>query len=130
MEAFAPISAFRQVTIRVCTRHATDTVDLTEEVEALVAETGIERGTLTIRSFRSATALLLTQPEPLLLSPLEVGAPVCLDVQHGEVTRSRSERILLVDLDGPRGHDISVLIVGGREDESGYSLRSRTRRTA
>jgi thiamine phosphate synthase YjbQ (UPF0047 family) len=113
MEAFARISTFRQATITVQTDRATDIVDVTGQVDALVADTAIDRGTLNIRSFHDATALIVGEPDPLVLAMLRVGAPVCLNIKGGHVQREPGQRIFLVELGGPRRHEVSVLVVGG-----------------
>jgi thiamine phosphate synthase YjbQ (UPF0047 family) len=117
MEAFAPISTFRQATIQVRTRQPTDVVDVTDQVEALVADASIGRGTINIRSFHGASALIVSEPDPLVLAMADprplVGAPICLNVSGGHVQRRPGQRIFLVELDGPRRHDVSVLVVGG-----------------
>ena len=113
MEAFASISTFRQTTITVHTDRSTDIVDVTGQVDALVADTAIDRGTLNIRSFDDATALVVSETDPLVLPMPRVGAPVCLNVQGGHVQRGPGQRIFLVELNGPRRHDVSVLVVGG-----------------
>ena len=113
MEAFAPISTFRQATIEVHTRQPTDVIDVTDEVDALVATTSVGRGTLNIRSFHGASALVVSEPDPLVLAILRIGAPICLNVTDGQVQRDPGQRIFLVELNGPRRHDVSVLVVGG-----------------
>jgi thiamine phosphate synthase YjbQ (UPF0047 family) len=115
MEAFARISTFRQATIHLQSHQRTDVIDLTDEVESLVAGTAVERGTLNIRSFHGATAVLVGQPDPVVRAVRQVGAPVCMDVSAGRLRRNPGERIYFVDLDGPRNHDLSVLLVGGEE---------------
>ena len=46
---------------------------------------------------------------------LLLGPSVCLNVANGRLQLGRWQRVFLVELDGPRDRDVSVLLVGDRD---------------
>ncbi len=46
---------------------------------------------------------------------LLLGPSVCLNVANGRLQLGRWQRVFLVELDGPRGRDVSVLLAGDRD---------------
>lgn len=70
METLARSSTFRHTTLRIDTQHPTQFIDLTDDVEALVAETGIHTGLVNVQSLHTTTAIIVNEHEPLLLSDL------------------------------------------------------------
>lgn len=68
METLATSSTFRHTTIRFDTEHATQFIDLTDEIEVFVAEAGIHTGLVNIQSLHTTTAIIVNEHEPLLLS--------------------------------------------------------------
>jgi secondary thiamine-phosphate synthase enzyme len=153
MRTLAPSSILRHTTIRVETQDPTQFIDLTDEVEALVAKAGIQTGLVNIQSLHTTAAIVVNEHEPLLLADLtgllERVAPreafyqhddvslrtvncvpgepanghshcralllapaACLNVVHGRLQRGQWQRVFLVELDGPRSRDLSVLLIG------------------
>jgi len=154
METLARSSAFRHATIRIDTGQPTEFIDLTDRIEALVAESGARTGLINIQSLHTTTAIVVNEHEPLLLTDLaallESLAPqaaiyrhdnvslrasncvlgerpnghshcravllppsVCLNIVDGRLQLGRWQRVFLVELDGPRSREVSMLVVGG-----------------
>src|SRR5262245_65656651 len=79
METLAPASTYAHTTIGVVTEQATEFIDLTDRLEALVAEAGIDIGFVNVQTLHTTTAIVVNELEPLLLtdfaSLLERAAP-------------------------------------------------------
>jgi secondary thiamine-phosphate synthase enzyme len=153
VETHTLASTFRHARIRVATRHPTEFVDLTDRLERLVADAGLDVGFLNVQTLHTTTAVVVNEHEPLLLADfrglLEAAAPrdgryrhddstartvnitdaerpnghahcralllassACLNVAGGRLLLGRWQRVFLVELDGPRERDISVLAFG------------------
>jgi secondary thiamine-phosphate synthase enzyme len=139
--------------LRIATERPTEFIDLTEEVERLVAEAGIHTGLVNVQSLHTTTGLVVNEHEPLLLADfaelLARAAPQEADYRHDDMTcrtvnlapgerpnghahcralllptsvslnvaggclqLGRWQRVFLVELDGPRPREISVLVMG------------------
>jgi secondary thiamine-phosphate synthase enzyme len=153
METFAPVSTSRHTRIEIDTDRPTQFIDITDQIEAFVAASGVPYGIVNIQSLHTTTAIVLNEHEPLLLSDfstmlartvpraffyrhddlesrtvnvlpgeranghshcraLLLGASAALNVADGRLQRGRWQRIFLVELDGPRTREISVLLIG------------------
>jgi secondary thiamine-phosphate synthase enzyme len=153
MATVAPTSTFRHTRIRIASERPTAFIDLTQHVEALVAEAGIGVGFVNIQSLHTTTGVVVNEHEPLLLADfgalLEKVAPAdgsyrhddvsvrtvnlvpgersnghahcralflslsaCLNVAGGRLQLGRWQRVFLVELDGPRMREVSILLVG------------------
>lgn len=90
METLGRSSTFRHTTIRIETQHPTQFIDLTDEVEALVAESGIRTGLVNVQSLHTTTAIIVNEHEPLLLTDvaalLERVAPEDIVYRHDSVS--------------------------------------------
>ena len=88
METLAPVSACRFTRIRIATERPTEFIDLTERVNACVAETGILAGLVNIQSLHTTAAILVNEHEPLLLTDftalLERLSPVSGTYRHDD----------------------------------------------
>jgi secondary thiamine-phosphate synthase enzyme len=155
MELFAAASSHRHTTIRIPTERPTDFIDITGEIEALVAAAGVSFGLVNVQTLHTTTAIVVNELEPLLLEDaaalLERAAPAgaryrhddmtlrtvnvmpgervnghahcralllgpsaCLNIVEGRLLLGRWQRVFLVELDGPREREMSVLILGER----------------
>jgi secondary thiamine-phosphate synthase enzyme len=153
MQTAAPSPTCRHTTIRIETEHPTQFIDLTSDLEAFVAASGIQSGLLNIQSLHTTAAIVVNEHEPLLLTDmtglLERLAPVdavyrhddltqrtvncapgeppnghshcrslllgltaALNVADGALRLGRWQRVFLVELDGPRTRDVSLLLLG------------------
>ncbi len=66
METLVPAAICHHGRIRVATERAMEFIDLTDRVEALVAEAGIYAGLVNIQSLHTTTAIVINEHEPLL----------------------------------------------------------------
>jgi secondary thiamine-phosphate synthase enzyme len=157
MDTLTPLArrsaSAKAATIHVTTRHPLEFVDVTDQLEGLVAEVGIRAGILNVQTLHTTTAVVVNEHEPLLLADfqaqLEAAAPrdgryrhddmiartvnmtdaerpnghahcralllpssACLNVVQGRLRLGQWQRVFLVELDGPRERDLSVLVVG------------------
>ena len=66
MDTLASVSPCRSVTLSVTTDYQTQFVDLTERLQGLVRDTGLETGILNVQSLHTTTAVVVNEHEPLL----------------------------------------------------------------
>ena len=153
MPTLAPASVCRHTLFRLRTTRPTEFIDLTDRLQALVADAGIAVGLLNVQSLHTTTAIVVNEHEPLLLADFQtlldvaapdhgryrhddpvhrtvnvtpaeranghahcrallLGASACLNVVGGGLLLGRWQRVFLVELDGPRLREISVLVTG------------------
>ena len=153
MQTVAPSSTCRHTAIRIRTDRPTQFVDLTSDLEAFVAASGIQSGLLNVQSLHTTAAIVVNEHEPLLLgdmagllerlAPIDavyrhdnitlrtvncvIGEPpnghshcralllaaaTTLNVVDGHLQLGRWQRVFLVELDGPRTRDVSLLALG------------------
>ncbi len=153
MQTLAPASTCRHARLRIETHQSTEFIDITDHVEALVADAGIRDGLVNVHSLHTTTAVVVNEHEPLLLldfaellartAPLQppyrhddmtartvnvaagerpnghahcrallLGGAVMLNVAESRLQLGCWQRLFLIELDGPRPRDISVLIMG------------------
>ena len=67
MQTLVPAAICHHARIRVATRQTTEFIDLTVQIEAFAAEAGIHAGIINIQSLHTTTAIVVNEPEPLLL---------------------------------------------------------------
>jgi len=159
MELLALESPSLCTTFAITTYRHTEFVDLTERIEAVIAETGLRQGVVNIQSLHTTAAIVVNEHEPLLLrdfaalldrwSPrtgryqhddetqrtvnlapderanghahcqaLLLGTSVCLNVIRGQLHLGVWQRVFLVELDGPRRREVSVMAVGRFDRDS------------
>jgi secondary thiamine-phosphate synthase enzyme len=68
METLRPRSTSRHSTIQLETRHPTQFIDLTDELEGLVSKAGILNGLVNVQSLHTTAAIVVNEHEPLLLA--------------------------------------------------------------
>ena len=105
METLAPTSTFRHTTLRIETEHPTQFVDLTDEVNAFVAESRIRTGMVNIQGLHTTTAVFVNEHDPLLLTDvtalLERIAPQDGFYRHDNISLRSSNCVLA---ERPNGH--------------------------
>ena len=88
MDTLASVSPCHSVTLTVTTDYHTQFVDLTERLQSLVRETGLETGILNVQSLHTTTAVVVNEHEPLLLADfcdrLERFAPSGVPYRHDD----------------------------------------------
>jgi secondary thiamine-phosphate synthase enzyme len=153
METLAPAFVYRHTRVRIATERSTEFIDLTDSLEALLAESHIVTGFLNVQSLHTTAGIVVNEGEPLLLEDfasllhrvvpddvpyrhddeeartvnvnpgerpngwshckaLLLGPSACLNVLNGRLLLGRWQRVFLVELDGPRSREISVLLIG------------------
>ena len=90
METLTPASICRHTTIRIITERPTEFIDLTDRLEALVAQAGIRFGFVNVQTLHTTTAIVVNELEPLLLADfstlLENTAPRHAAYRHDDAT--------------------------------------------
>lgn len=153
MHTLVSPTTFRHATLRIATTRPMEFIDLTEQVETVVADAGIHTGLVNIQSLHTTTGIVVNEHEPLLLvdfaallarsaphdgdyrhddmssrtvnlapgeranghshcRALLLGATASLNVADARLQLGTWQRVFLVELDGPRPREISVLVVG------------------
>ena len=86
MEAVVPTRGFGHAHIRIATDRPTEFIDLTERLEALIAQSGIRFGFVNVQSLHTTAAIVVNENEPLLLTDfaavLERSAPAGAIYRH------------------------------------------------
>jgi secondary thiamine-phosphate synthase enzyme len=153
MPTVAPSPTCRHTTIHIQSQRATQFIDLTSDLEAFVAASGIHSGLLNVQSLHTTAAIVVNEHEPLLLTDMAgllerlapvdavyrhdditlrtvncvldeppnghshcrsllLGATTALNIADGRIRLGRWQRVFLVELDGPRTRDVSLLVLG------------------
>jgi secondary thiamine-phosphate synthase enzyme len=90
METVAPATTCRHRKIQLATERPFEFIDVTADVEALVAQTGIDVGFVNVQSLHTTTSIVVNEHEPQLLSDfaelLERAAPPTASYRHDDVT--------------------------------------------
>src|SRR6185503_445670 len=90
METLAARRTRRHTTLRIETEHPTQFIDITSDLEAFVAASGVQSGLLNVQSLHTTTAIVINEHEPLLLTDmvglLERLAPVAAVYRHDNIT--------------------------------------------
>lgn len=88
MATLTPTSIVRHTAIRITTARPTEFIDLTERLEALIAQSGISQGLVNVQTLHTTTGLLVNEHEPLLLADitalLERTAPADATYRHDD----------------------------------------------
>lgn len=154
MHTLAHAPACRHSRIQVETCRSTEFIDLTDQIEASVSDTGIRDGLVNVQSLHTTTAILVNEHEPLLLADfaslldrmapqhapyrhddmaartvnvapgerpnghahcraLLMGSSALLNLAGGRLQLGRWQRVFLVEMDGPRSREVSLLVLGG-----------------
>ena len=105
MQPVAPSPTCRHTTIRIDTDHPTQFIDLTSDLEAFVAASGIQSGLLNVQSLHTTAAIVVNEHEPLLLTDmaalLERVAPLDAVYRHDNITLRTVNCVLS---EPPNGH--------------------------
>ncbi len=129
------------IMMEIETANQSEIVDITASVERYVRESGIEDGICLVYSLHTTTALIINEADDALLNDvLELmerivpqgagykhdrgegnahahlraallGSSVVIPVEKGRLDLGRWQRILFVELDGPRKRRISVRLI-------------------
>ena len=106
METLTPVSVCRRATrIHLTTRHPTEFTDLTDRLEAVVADAGLHFGIVNVQTLHTTTGVVVNEHEPLLLTDfqalLEATAPVDRRYQHDDAA---ARTVNVTNGERPNGH--------------------------
>jgi secondary thiamine-phosphate synthase enzyme len=105
METLASNATYRHTRIRIATQHPTEFIDLTRQLEALVAQAGVQAGLVNIQSLHTTAGIVVNEHEPLLLDDfaalLERSSPQHGTYQHDDVNL---RAVNLLPGERPNGH--------------------------
>jgi secondary thiamine-phosphate synthase enzyme len=91
--------------IRITTTNPTEFIDLTERVDALAAEAGMQTGLIHLQSLHTTTGIVVNEHEPLLLGDfdrlLASAAPVDAPYRHDDMS---VRTVNLAPGERPNGH--------------------------
>jgi len=89
METFAPDTTYRHLKIQIATERPFEFIDVTPDVEALIAQAGIHVGFVNVQSLHTTTSIVVNEHEPQLLTDfaemLERAAPPTASYRHDDV---------------------------------------------
>jgi secondary thiamine-phosphate synthase enzyme len=98
-------STCRHARFRLTTTHPTEFIDLTDHLEAFVANARVRSGILNVQTLHTTTAVLVNEHEPLLLADfqglLERAVPGDACYRHDD-TSARTENVTAAER--PNGH--------------------------
>jgi thiamine phosphate synthase YjbQ (UPF0047 family) len=94
--------------VHLRTTEALGVFDLTARVEGFVRAAGLEAGWVNVQTRHTTTGICVNEDEPLLLADLQTL------VAAGRLQLGRWQRVLLLELDGPREREVSLLAMGER----------------
>ena len=115
METLAAAATCRHTRIRVETRRPTEFIDVTDRIESIVAEAGIDDGLVNIHTLHTTTAVVVNEHEPLLLADfatlLARTAPEHAPYRHDDMA---ARTVNLAAGERPNGHaHCRALLLGG-----------------
>ncbi len=125
VEALAAEAGLRTGLANIQTLHTTTAIVVNEHEPLLLTDVAalLERAAPRDAAYRHDNVTLRTVNCVLGERPnghshcraLLLGPSVCLNVANGRLQLGRWQRVFLVELDGPRSRDVSVLLVGDRD---------------
>ena len=105
MHTVMPAASCHYATLSVSTRHPTEFIDLTDRLEALVADSGVRSGIFNVQTLHTTTAIVVNEHEPLLLADfqmlLEAAAPAHGRYRHDDAA---FRTVNLTEGERPNGH--------------------------
>ena len=105
METFALDTTCRHTKVQIVTERPLEFVDVTPDLEALVAQSGIDVGFVNVQSLHTTTSIVVNEHEPQLLTDfaelLERAAPPKASYRHDDV---RLRTVNLVSGERINGH--------------------------
>ena len=105
METLSSASTCRHTTIHLSTRHPTEFIDVTDQLEGFVADAGLRVGVINVQTLHTTTGIVVNEHEPLLLGDfqalLEESAPCDGRYRHDDATL---RTVNLTEHERPNGH--------------------------
>lgn len=105
--------------LAVRTHEGVEVVDLTARVEAFLEAAALEAGWVNVHSRHPAAGIAVNENEPGLVPDAHGGAlhlrtAETVNVAAGRLQLRPRQRVLLVELDGPREREVSMFALGER----------------
>ena len=116
MTAPATTFIYRHVKVQVITEQPLELIDITDNVAALVHDVDMQSGFVTMQSPHVTTAIVLNEGDVLRIRPA-----ASLEVADGRLKLEPNERALLVESDGPRTRELSVILMGQANVEDTFA---------
>ena len=107
MAAPATSFVYRHLKVQITTEKPIELIDITEDVESLISDLDMLNGFVSLQSPHVTTALVLNEGDVLRIRPA-----ASLEVVDGQLKLRENERALLVESDGPRARELSVILIG------------------
>ena len=116
MAAPAMTFIYRHVKLRITTEQPVELIDITRNVESLIADVDMLNGFVSLQSPHVTTAVVLNEGDVLRIRPA-----AALEVADGRLKLRGDERALLVEADGPGARELTVILIGQAVEEAdGY----------
>jgi secondary thiamine-phosphate synthase enzyme len=113
METFAPDTTYRHVKIQIATGRPFEFIDVTPDVEALIAQAGIHVGFVNVQSLHTTMSIVVNEHEPQLLTDfaemLERAAPPTSSYRHDDV-RLRTVNVIPGERTNGHSHCQALLL--------------------
>jgi thiamine phosphate synthase YjbQ (UPF0047 family) len=107
MAAPATTFIYRHVKVRITTEQPVELIDITENLAALIDDVDLLDGFVSVQSPHVTTAVVLNEGDVLRIRPA-----ASLEIADGRLKLGANERALLVESDGPRARDLTVILIG------------------
>ena len=115
MTAPATTFIYRHIKVSIVTEKPVELIDITDDVAALVSDVEMQNGFVNMQSPHVTTAIVLNEDDVLRIRPA-----VSFEVVDGRLKLAENERALLVESDGPRARELSVILIGQRYFEPDF----------
>ena len=104
--------------VHVTTRTRPEFIDITDRLAAVIDRSGVFEGVVNVQTLHTMTAVAIDDAgegdAPARCGALPLTGSICLNVADGRLVLGGSQRVLLVELDGPAIRSVSVVVVPAR----------------
>ncbi len=112
MDTPAPTFVYRHTRLGILTEHAADLVDLTDGLDALLAQSAMNTGIVSVHTCQPGTAIVVTADPSSGLTHRADDSATWLPIAGGRLRLDAAARVFLVELAGPAAREIAVVMVG------------------
>jgi thiamine phosphate synthase YjbQ (UPF0047 family) len=103
---------YRHTRLGILTEHPADLVDLTDGLDALLADSAMNSGIVSVHTCQPGAAIVVAA-EPSLCPPHHAAENATwLPITDGRLRLDAAARVFLVELAGPAAREVAVVIVG------------------
>jgi thiamine phosphate synthase YjbQ (UPF0047 family) len=113
LAVLAPIFVYRHSRLGILTEQPDELVDLTDGLGSLLTDAALTTGFVNVCTLTSGTGIAVA-PAPTSSPAGGVAATsgACVSIANGRMQLSGTERVFLVEREGPAAREIAVVIVG------------------